>query len=306
MSQKISTQVKKEQIHQYTLHDVIALRGDEPHDKSFYIFSKKTTAASPVFYTPSRSDFYTILLVTKGNIAVKINLIDYVVEQDAMVFLYPNTTVQFSHFSDDLVFYGIAFMPGFLTEAGINKKYLDALSFLSSNNHPTLTIKHSDTAVLCSSMGMLYKRSHADNHYPFRAEIVQHLFAAFLYEMAAVYKNNTTGNRLKLTRNEEITVRFLRLLPDHFKEERSVQYYADQLFVTPKYLSETIKGATGKTAGHFIDEMVVLEAKVLLKNAALSIAQIAEELHFSDQFTFSKFFKRIAGTTPSEYRKQTA
>jgi AraC-like DNA-binding protein len=50
----------------------------------------------------------------------------------------------------------------------------------------------------------------------------------------------------------------------------------------------------------------MLEAKVLLNDGALSIAQIAEELHFSDQFFFSKFFKRNAGVTPSQYRRRVA
>ncbi len=294
------------QIHQYTLKDIIALRGEEPHDKNLYVFSSNTSAAKPQFNSPSRSDFYTLLLVTRGSMEVKINLIDYVAGKDNILVLYPNTTMQFTGFSENLVFYGVAFMPNFLTEAGINKRYIDALSFLSSSQSPLLSIQHSDAAILCSSMDMLYKRSHIRNEYPFRIEIVQHLFAAFLYEIAAVYMNNRTGNKLKVTRKEETTVRFLKLLPDHFKEERSIKYYADLLFVTPKYLSEIIKETTGKTAGYFIDEMVVLEAKVLLKNAALSIAQIADALHFSDQFSFSKFFKRIAGVTPSAYRKQTS
>ena len=293
----------KSSIRQYTLQDVITLRGDELHDKGLYVFSNKTSANKPDVNYPSRSDFYTVLLITKGNIQVKLNLIDYSVEKDTLLFLFPNVTLQFISFSEDLLFYGVAFTPDFLTRAEINKRYLNALGFLASNGSPQLSIKHTDTSILCSSLDVLYRRSYADNSYPFRTEIIQHLFTAFLYELAAIYQNNRTGKQVQITRNEDITVQFLKLLPLHFKEERSVKFYAGHLFVTPKYLSETVKEATGKTAGYFIDEMVMLEAKVLLKNASLSIAQIAEELHFSDQFSFSKFFKRIAGVTPSEYRK---
>jgi YesN/AraC family two-component response regulator len=73
--------------------------------------------------------------------------------------------------------------------------------------------------------------------------------------------------------------------------------------VTPKYLSQTVKEVSGKTAGEFIDEMVMMEAKVLLSDLSLSVAQVSEELFFSDQFFFSKFFKNHAGITPSAYRK---
>lgn len=294
----------KNTVRQYTLQDIITLRGDESHDNGLYVFSNRTSASKPDVNYPSRSDFYTVLLITKGSLQVKLNLIDYLVEKDNLLFLFPNVTLQFISLSEDLLFFGVAFTPDFLTKADINKRYLNALDFLAANQRPQFPIKHSDTNILCSSFEMLYSRSYTDKNYPFRTEIVQHLFTALLYELAAIYQNNHTGKQVQLTRNEDITVQFLKLLPRHFKEERSVKFYAEHLFVTPKYLSETVKETTGKTAGYFIDEMVVLEAKVLLKNAALSIAQVAEELHFSDQFTFSKFFKRIAGITPSEYRKQ--
>jgi len=80
----------------------------------------------------------------------------------------------------------------------------------------------------------------------------------------------------------------------------------ENLFITPKYFSQTVKEVTGKTAGYFIDEMIMLEAKVLLNNISLSIAQVADELHFNDQFSFSKFFKRVETITPSDYRRQIA
>ncbi len=297
--------MEKKPVHHVTLKDFIAVRGDVPHDSNFYIFSRKNTSVNPELHYPTRSDFYTILLVTRGNIRLKLNLTDYTIEKNNVFFFFPNITFQFTGFSEDLLMYGIAFTPHFLTAAGISKKYINALGFLSSNHSPQLFIKQADAGMLCSSLDMLYSKSGADKQSPFRTEIIQHLFTAFLYELAAVYKSNSPGEDLKMTRKEEITVKFLQMLPQYYKEERSIKFYAEQLFVTPKYLSQMLKEATGKTAGYFIDEMVVLEAKVLLNNPNLSVAQVADELHFSDQFFFSKFFKRIAGSTPSDYRKRT-
>jgi AraC family transcriptional activator of pobA len=290
-------------VRQYTLQDLITLCGDKAHDEELYVFSRKSETAIPNVDHPSRSNFYTFLLITRGKIQMRLNLIDYSIEKDMMLFLFPHVTIQFISSSEDFLYYGIAFTPDFLTRAGVNKKYLDTLDFFASNHNPQLRIKHSDANILCSSLDALCRRTAMDLNYPFRTEIVQHLFTAYLYELAAVYQNNYTGKYINVSRKEDISVQFLKLLPKHFKEERGVKFYADHLFVTPKYLSETVKEATGKTAGDFIDEMVMLEAKVLLKNPSLSIAQIAEELHFSDQFSFSKFFKREAGITPSEYRK---
>ena len=183
----------KNTIRQYTLQDVITLRGDEQQDKGLYVFSNKASTSKPDAHYPSRSDFYTVLLITKGAIQVKLNLIDYTVEKDTLLFLFPNVTLQFLGFSEDLLFYGVAFTQDYLTRAEINKRYLNALDFLAANQSPQLLIKHSDTNILCSSLDVLYRRSYTDKSYPFRTEIMQHLFTALLYELAAIYQNNRTG-----------------------------------------------------------------------------------------------------------------
>jgi len=83
-----------------------------------------------------------------------------------------------------------------------------------------------------------------------------------------------------------------------------VQHYADELNVSRKYLSEVIKKHSGKTASDWISEMVILEAKVLLQNKKMSINQISDLLHFSDQSVFGRFFKNYEGISPLEYRKK--
>ena len=298
--------MKKDPVHQFTIKDLPALRGDELKDNDFYMFSKNETTGKPNIKYPFRSDFYTLLLITKGTLKVKANLVEYSVEKSNILILFPGITFQFVDFSEDLIFYGVAFTPSFLIDTGFNAKYVDVLGFLSSAQTPKLAIKQSDTSILCSSLDTLNKRSNTDSNYPFRSEIIQHLFNAFLFELAAVYKNNYKGNHLRLTSKEIITIRFLKLLSTHYRQQHSVKFYADALFITPKYLSQITKEVTGNTAGYLIDEMVTIEAKILLNDASRSVGQIADELNFADQFIFSKFFKRITGLTPSKYRGQTS
>ncbi len=97
-------------------------------------------------------------------------------------------------------------------------------------------------------------------------------------------------------------MKFNNLLNLHYKEERSVKYYANLLSITPKYLTEIVHEITGKPAGELIDEKVMQESKFLLSNPSFTIGQIADTLHFSDQSFFRKFFKRHLGISPSEYR----
>ena len=150
---------------------------------------------------------------------------------------------------------------------------------------------------------MMKKKNDVAGNSLFGMDIIQHYFAAFIYELAALHKKYNGDVPIKFNRKEDLTMRFLKLLPDHFKEERSVQYYAEQLFVTPKYLTQSVKEITTKTAGVFIDEMVIMEAKVLLNDVSLSVAQVADMLYFSDQFFFSKFFKNHTTVSPTDYRK---
>lgn len=75
-----------------------------------------------------------------------------------------------------------------------------------------------------------------------------------------------------------------------------------QMNITPQYLTSIIKAQTGRTVNNFICEMLYSEARNLLALSEFSIQQIATELHFSDQASFSKFFKRWAGISPLEFR----
>ena len=81
-------------------------------------------------------------------------------------------------------------------------------------------------------------------------------------------------------------------------------YYAGKMFLTPKHLSTVVIEVSGKTAGEWIDSLVILEAKALLKSSEQSSQEIADEPHFANQSFFGKYFKHHTGMSPKEYRKQ--
>jgi AraC-type DNA-binding domain-containing proteins len=137
-----------------------------------------------------------------------------------------------------------------------------------------------------------------------RNAMIRNMFEIFLYGVDITLKPKYNLSKTRLSRKEELSIQFHQLLIQHFKEQRSVSFYASKLNVTSKYLSESIKEISGKTAGELIDEMIILEAKLLLKKHGITVAQVADELHFSDQFLFSKFFKKHTNLSPSQYRNQ--
>ncbi|SDD53786.1 AraC-type DNA-binding protein [Dyadobacter soli] len=96
---------------------------------------------------------------------------------------------------------------------------------------------------------------------------------------------------------------FKSLLVRDFKSQRAVAYYADKLNVTAKYLSELLKEKTGRSASQWINEAIVLEAKVLLQRSDYTVAKVSEQLNFSDQSVFGKFFKANTDMSPAAYKK---
>jgi AraC-like DNA-binding protein len=137
---------------------------------------------------------------------------------------------------------------------------------------------------------------------PHRKDIVKHLMIAFYYHSSSWL--HKIPQEQQPNKHEEFVDRFLELAEKHYKTERQSGFYAEKMNLTPKYLSQIIKANTGKSANDWIDEYVMLEAKALLKSSKLTIQQISDELNFTDQSFFGKYFKRIEGISPKEYREK--
>ena len=106
-------------------------------------------------------------------------------------------------------------------------------------------------------------------------------------------------------RDEEFFRRFITLVNEHSKRERNVGFYADKLCLSPKYLGTLIRQISNQTVMDWIEQSVILEAKVMLKHSNLLVYEISDELNFANPSFFSKFFKRLTGMSPQEYQKKT-
>lgn len=140
----------------------------------------------------------------------------------------------------------------------------------------------------------------AKQDHPFRERTIQHLVAAMFYGCFSA--RHITGNNLTKNRTTDIYEQFMSLLRKNFRQESGIQYYADAICITPKYLSNVIKQASGKYASEWIDFYRITEAKTLVENTNLNFSQIAEKLNFSDISAFGKFFKRMTGESPRSYK----
>lgn len=99
-------------------------------------------------------------------------------------------------------------------------------------------------------------------------------------------------------------VRFVELLSQYHRQERSVEFYAQKLGITPKYLTMVCRKFRGITASQMIDTVVIHSAMRLLKEPGVSMQQVADELNFPSQSFFGKYFKQRVGVSPSRYKGQ--
>ena len=120
--------------------------------------------------------------------------------------------------------------------------------------------------------------------------------AGLLYNIEYIAKNKGQSESSPLTHQNDIFQRFISLVNTYSKTERNVSFYADKLCLTPRQASQ-------QTVMDWINQSIILEAKVLLKHSNRLVYQISDELNFPNPSFFSKFFKRMTGMTPQEYQK---
>lgn len=192
----------------------------------------------------------------------------------------------------------------------VTKEFADRIAAPSVQNRivhgirmhssPLMPVTCSQNALLQKCLLTLRDDITATSH-RFRLEMIQNSLVRFFLEMDNIY--GTTPAETEQPRYATVLKKFTGLMMNNFRERHTVPFYAAALNVSPQYLTSIVKKQTGKSIHRFICEMLHSEARKLLASSDMSIQQIAEELHFSDQSAFTKFFRRQAGMTPQKYRK---
>ena len=174
--------------------------------------------------------------------------------------------------------------------------------FLFSRSHPVFNLSADESFMISQYYKALQYKVDDQNHH-FRTEAVRSLLLTMLYDLSNAIFRLQQNNDKRQTRAEAIFTAFIKLVEENFRRERRVSWYGERLFITPKYLSETAKLVSQKTPNEWIDNYVLLEIRVLLKNTTMNIKEIAQQLNFPNQSFLGKYFKEHVGMSPSEYRK---
>ena len=272
------------------------------HSPEYYIAPDKIIN-KPQFTDPFRPGFYGILLCVQGWIELIIN--DEPIRMDLFSFVAggPNMIFQRKDQSSDCKIKTVYFTKEFLIHNLNNFNQFDSFHFFTTHFKDTVKLSKEEATSLIKLYDILMEKRDP-GFAAYHVEIIRNLIFAYVYETAMIYHNNGKTIPAAFTKEVDISAKFQRLVTQNCTREHQLKFYADSLFITPKYLIHTIKKATGRTPGDIIAESIVLAAKVQLKIPNMSIKMIAESLRFSDLSSFSKFFKKHTGVSPLSFRKQ--
>jgi len=279
-----------------------ALAAPTEKPAAVFFLGPDSTAPHLPIERPYRSDYYKIGIVLRGSARLQVNLETYDLGPGSLMVLSPYVIKQWPFMSADMEALSIFFTKEFVAASG--SPNLDGFAFFARDARHVLTLPPAEAAsitALLQAIGQKYDAPHA-----YREEILRSLLHILLHETAPIYSAQHTLPTTTPTRSQLIAADFKRLVNTHYAAERSLAFYADKLCISPKHLAETVREATGKRAAEWLAEAVLLEARVLLQNPILTIAQIADTLHFADQSTFGRFFRKSVGVSPATYRQRWA
>ncbi|MDR1763062.1 MAG: helix-turn-helix domain-containing protein [Dysgonamonadaceae bacterium] len=256
-------------------------------------------SAAPMFMYPFKLNMLILLICERGSVRGTVEMQPYDLSAPFAVIIRPNQVMHYEYISPDFSGHCLIMSNSFASEflPNIDRQLLIASAiqenpFAQLDKEGLRFIRH---------YFFLLKKFIAMRDNPYRLGMVKHLTMVFYYWARPHFQ--VSLETVKQPRQALLAEQFITLVRENYRSERDTAFYAEKLCLTSKYLSQVIKSATGKSASDWIDDYVILEARALLKSTNMTIQQISDALNFPSQSFFGKYFKRIAGVSPREYRR---
>lgn len=247
-----------------------------------------------------RTSAYAICLLSEGELQLESDLFVHKTKAPAIFTIAPSAIRKFTDLDSGYDARILFFRKEIFLEGQTDINYLDKFDFFEKTGQQVVGLNSDNFEQFNTYFDIIQKKS-VENK-PHTSAIIRSLIYIVLNEIDDAHRLQSPVQSVDNDRDIHMLSQFKRLLSEHFIAERQVSFYAEKMHLTPKYFSTIIKKISGKTAGAWINEMLLLEAKVRLQNKGQSIAQIAFDLNFSDPSHFGKFFKKHTGVSPLQYR----
>lgn len=284
---------KKFNLNAFNLYEFLKHQNAHSLNVPFFLADRHTYKSAHVTF-PFRTFAYGMgITYGGGEDAFKIGSTDYTMAAGSLTTVGPGLVCQWTGnytAEHDTVYFTEELFSGFQPNS-----FLQSLPFFFHGGNHVIRLNEAQLQKMTALFALLKELKDDQAAIP-------GLVYASLMLARSFHRNGASGNSRSSNR-EKITQTFRKLVAEHFPEHKEVAYYADRLNISPKYLSEILQTELGKSAKHFIDEYVAMEAKSLLKQTELSIQEICYWLGFEDASHFTKSFKKMTALTPTAYRK---
>lgn len=258
-----------------------------------------------IYKYPLRLDGLLIGIREKGYSKFNINLKEFITSPNDLILCAPGEMIQATAIEGVHKAQTILVSSQFLKDTHVSLNSF-APFFTSRKKNPVFHLTDEEVAEMSRYFKLIEEVVDSEDY--FRTEMVKRLLAAYLYKIGSIlyrHQPNLQEDADQPLKREEILFKqFIDLLAKHHCKERRVDFYAEQLYLSPKHFSTVVKKVSGKTAGEWIDDYVILEIKTLLKYSTMNIQEVAYYMNFPNPSFFGKYFKQHTGMSPSEYKAQ--
>ena len=237
-----------------------------------------------------------IHIIKNGWARPVINMIERRFEAGDLVFLGTNGILQYKDASSDVQGIGLSISDELFSLA-IGNRIPQA--FDGHLRHFQLRLQPDELEYLDQLHLMLYRHLRQQDG---SSQVTLHLLSAFLWYVDHLWSRQEETYRESQTREQRLFTDFIQLVSEFAPEHHTIDYYASRLCITPRYMSTIIKQVSGKSAKQWIDDALVTRIKIELKHTDKSVARICDEMNFPNPSFLTKFFKRMTGMTPREFR----
>lgn len=244
-----------------------------------------------------------IAVCKQGEAIIEVNLTPLKVVRNTQILLFPNQIIRQTSASPDFQLNIISYSSEFINDIFLHTP-TEFVSFI--NQHCTYQMSEYESEIFYREFFDVFKRRQQLSDTLTHKEAIRNLLRIFFLDILSGVLRDENLNLEPKSRKYELLESFYNLVIINYKENRTVAYYADKLFVTSKYLSRISRELDVKhrSAKEWIDDYSITEIKLLLKSTTLSVQSISEQLNFPNLSFFSKFFKSRTGITPTQYRTE--
>lgn len=246
-----------------------------------------------------RAGAFFYILVETGTAEFVVDCHSYIVGKGNMLLVAPRMSIELMKKSSDFGTCGLCMEPFFFDSLSIGN-YVYKQLYNSSHTTYVLRLEDSDTGHIRKTLDLMSHYLTSDHP----AEMAGSLVNFLLLQITEIFHSQNVHPAGRVRRSDALFRLFRKLLAENYRKEHELQFYADSLHVSQTYLSRVIRQVSGKTVNNYIAEALYTDARRLLVFTDLTVKEISEQLGFSDQSSFGKFFKKKSETSPANFRDE--